>query len=41
MSIYQEFFDMINKETDPDIIDAVWRWDFDKLRELRKKKKEV
>ena len=41
MSIYQEFSDMINKETDPDMIDAVWRWDFDKMREIRKKKKDV
>ena len=39
MSIYQEFENMINKETDSDMIDAVWRWDFDKIREIRKKNK--
>ena len=36
MSIYQEFINMLNNENNPDIIDAIWRNDFDKLRELRK-----
>jgi len=38
MSIYQEFEDMVNKETDSDMIDAIWRWDFDKIREIRNRK---
>lgn len=38
MSVYQEFSDMINKENDPDMISAVWMWDFDKIREIRNKR---
>lgn len=38
-SIYQEFQDMVNVETNPDMIDAIWKWDFDKIRQIRQESK--